>query len=123
MRYEPKKGLFIGLLQKLGKPFNETIGLQSEEDPEQETRDFQLENILNEGIEFGDNIRGGFFEIVTNGLRQKLIHNLGYTPTGFLVVSREGEGSVWSEDLTEWTKDVLFFGSSVPSQTVRIFVL
>lgn len=163
MRYEPKKGLLVSLLQgkktqkrgllasllqRFGEPLSEAIetaraeaaerakdfegGLASglierfvrpEEDPEQETRDFQLENILNEGIEFGDNIRGGFFEIETNGQTQRLIHNLGYTPTGFLVVSREGEVSVWSEDLTAWTKDVLFFKSNVANLKVRIFVL
>lgn len=85
--------------------------------------EFQLTQILNDGIEFGDNIRGAFLEIKTTGAEQKIIHGLGYVPIGFIVVLREGQVDLWTDSLLSWTKDVLFLTSDVASVTVRLFVL
>ena len=85
--------------------------------------EFQLTQILNDGIEFGDNIRGGLLEIETTAAEQRIIHNLGFTPVGFIVIMREGQVDVWASNLLSWTKDVIFLTSDVASVTVRLFVL
>jgi len=85
--------------------------------------EFKLDKILNNGIDFGDNVDGGFVEVITNGDEQEVQHGLGHAPIGFFIISKDGAGDVYSTRVKEWTNDSLFLKSSVPNLTVRLFVL
>lgn len=85
--------------------------------------DWKLEKILNNGIDFGDNVRGGFVEVKTTGETQEVQHGLGHPPIGFLVILKDGPGDVYATRVEEWTKETLFLRSSVSNLTVRLFVL
>lgn len=91
-------------------------------DPEGDL-EFQLDTILNGGIEFGDNVRGGFLEIETTGEEQEVQHGLGYTPIGFLVIFKDAECVVWGKQLSNWNNESLFLQSNATNVTVRLFVL
>jgi hypothetical protein len=90
--------------------------------PDQE-HGFQLTKMLNEGLELGDNFRGAFLEITTAGGVQEVQHNLGYTPIGFLLILKNGEGDIWSARVEEWNSVSLFLVSNVPNLVVRLFVM
>jgi hypothetical protein len=86
--------------------------------------DYQLDLILNGGIDFADNIRGGLFEITIDSTsEQTLVHDLGFVPSGFIVILTTSEITLWASRLEDWTQDRLFFQSSATSQTVRLFVM
>ena len=47
---------------------------------------FQLEKILNEGIEFNDNLRGGLLEADLVVGENTVQHGLGFVPIGYIVL-------------------------------------
>ena len=114
---------------------------------------FQLAQLLNEGLELGDNFRGATLEedlVVGDNTIQ---HGLGFVPTGYIVlfpgttINAEGvvisaidvvkddndfllfiPGSFGAQAFSgvrigEWTTEVLFLNASVKSVGVRLFVL
>lgn len=98
-----------GRVRELGRALEET--------------EYKLDKILNNGIDFGDNVDGGFVEVTTNGGEQEVQHGLGHVPIGFFVILKDGAGDVYSTRVKEWTKDSLFLRSSAPNLMVRLFVL
>jgi hypothetical protein len=91
---------------------------------DQETN-FQLDRILNHGIQFEDNVRGGYVEITLTGEEQQVEHNLGYVPSGYLVILKSAEFDIWTtaDQLVKWTSTVLSLQSSVTNETARLFVM
>ena len=85
--------------------------------------DFQLDQILNGGLTLGDNHRGALLELTLQMGENEIQHNLGYTPIGFILISKNGPGDVWSGNLSNWTRTTLLLESSVENLTVRLFVL
>lgn len=86
-------------------------------------KDFQLEKILNKGIEFQDNVRGGFVEFVTKGGLEEIHHNLGYIPIGTITILMNGPVILYAENVTQWTTTTLFLRSNASNVTVRLFVM
>jgi hypothetical protein len=89
--------------------------------PEGDT-EFQLDRILNNGIEFADNMRGSLIEVTLSG-ETRVTHGLGYTPMGFLVIFKDGEGDVWAARPRDWNSQTLYLASSATSLKVRLFVV
>ena len=83
----------------------------------------QLDLMLNNGLTFVDNVDGGMFEITTTGDVQELTHNLGYVPSGFIVLFISGEAMVWGENLESWTTSRLFLNANAANLRVRLFVV
>jgi hypothetical protein len=90
---------------------------------------YQLNLMLNEGLVFGDNIRGGFLEFETTGDVQEIRHGLNTVPPGFILISlnddSSGEGpfSLWSVNMKNWTKELIYVRANSAGLTARIFVL
>ena len=98
---------------------------------------FQLDRILNEGLEFNDNFRGGMIETDLVVGENTIQHGLGFVPIGYLTiypgtvetpVMIDDLGGVFSGTfvgvrISEWTTEILFLNASVASQGVRLFVL
>lgn len=85
--------------------------------------EFQLDRILNNGIEFDDNIRGSLVEVhFVDGLLS-LKHTLGYTPTGFIVLWKDAESDVWATQLDDWNRETMYLASSVSNLRARLFVM
>lgn len=85
--------------------------------------DKQLSDILNDGIDLEDNIRGALVTETITTESTKVFHGLGYVPKGFLIIRQEGEGTVWADKVSEWTTEDLFCKSSATSLKVVFFVL
>lgn len=88
-----------------------------------ENVNFQLLKILNEGLELGDNFRGGLIEATLSVGENTVRHGLGFRPIGYLVLYKDISGEIFGSRVGEWTTEVLFLQSSVGSQKVRLFVL
>ena len=84
---------------------------------------YQLDKIINGGIEFEEHIRGTFVEQILVLGENRIEHNLGYTPVGFNIILQEGQGDVWATRVSEWNSQSLWLESSVESLRVRLFVL
>ena len=93
--------------------------------PTQNIRDitFQLDRLLNEGLELQDNFRGGLFEVTLNAGENTLQHNLGFIPMGYIVLYKSLTGDIFGARVEQWTKTELFLESSVSNQRVRLFVV
>ena len=85
--------------------------------------DKQLYDILNDGIDLEDNIRGALVTETVMTLSTTIFHGLGYVPKGFLIIRQEGEGMVWADRVSEWTTEDLFCRSNVENLKVTFFVL
>jgi hypothetical protein len=85
--------------------------------------DFQLENMLNEGLTLADNLDGAVLQITTTGSQQSVTHALGRTPIGFLVLFKDAESDIWGELLSSWTSEILYLNASVANVAVRLFVM
>lgn len=84
---------------------------------------FQLDELLNEGLTFTDNHEAAFLETDLDEGENEIRHGLGFIPLGYLVIYKEKEGNVYGARKDEWSEEILFLRSSVPNQTVRLFVL
>jgi hypothetical protein len=85
--------------------------------------DKQLHDVLNDGIDLEDNVRGALVEETITTESTKVFHGLGYVPKGFLIVRQEGEGMVWADRVSEWTTEDLYCKSNATSLKVAFFVL
>ena len=83
----------------------------------------QLDLLLNEGLELNDNFRGALLEVTLDAGENTVQHGLGFIPTGFIVISKDKEGDIFSSRVNEWTEEALFLQSSVESQAVRLCVV
>lgn len=85
--------------------------------------DFQLNQLLNEGLELSDNLRGGLLEVTLSIGENSITHSLGFKPIGFILLYKDLEGDIFGSRIDEWTNEVLFLKSSVSNQKVRLFVV
>ena len=83
----------------------------------------QLDLILNGGIDFSSNVKGGMVEVTTTGGEQEVMHGLPFIPNGFLVIAKEGPGDVYASRINEWDTTRLYLASSVQNLRVRLFVM
>lgn len=88
-----------------------------------EDTEFQLERMLNKGLEFQDNMRGSLFEGEFEDGVLEIEHGLDVTPIGFIVIWKDGEGDIWATRLQEWNRTRLFLASNVSNLKVRLFVM
>lgn len=84
---------------------------------------YQLNLLLNEGLELSDNFRGALLEVTLDSGENEVRHELGFQPIGYILLYKDLEGDIYGSRVTEWTKTILYLSSSVPSQKVRLFVL
>ena len=84
---------------------------------------FQLEKILNEGLELVDNFRGALLEATLDEGENEVQHGLGFRPVGFMLLLTSEDGRVRATREVDWTTERLFLVSSVKNQKVRLFVL
>ena len=90
---------------------------------------------LNGRIEFGAvadqaaglNIKGEFLEFTADATPDaefSVTHDLGYIPSGYIVVRRKLAGSLYSHygGMTAWTTTTIYFKSDVASLPGTIFV-
>lgn len=85
---------------------------------------YQLTQILNDGgIKFGDNVEGGFIEVTLTTSPQEITHGLGYTPKGFLIIGKDGEGDIWTANQELWNNSTLWLASNVTNLKVRLYVM
>lgn len=85
--------------------------------------EFQLDQLLNEGLELGDNLRGGLVEVSLVIGDNEIHHGQGFTPQGYIVIYSEAEELPYGTRVEEWTSELLFLRSSVTNLRVRLFVL
>lgn len=85
--------------------------------------DFQLQQLLNGGLTLGDNFEGSLLEVSLEEGENKLQHNLGYVPLGYLVIYKEANTRIFGARADEWTREHLFLESSAENPRVRLFVL
>lgn len=90
--------------------------------PNQDT-EFQLDRLLNEGLELNDNFRGALLEIDLSEGENTVRHGLGFKPYGFILLVKDGPGEVYGTRLSEWTNELLYCGCDATSLKVRLFVL
>lgn len=90
--------------------------------PEQET-EFQLGQMMNNGLTLQDNIEGALMEIELVEGENTIQHGLGFVPTGYIVLYQEASGNIYGARVAKWTNENLFLTSSVANPRVRLFVL
>lgn len=81
---------------------------------------------MSERLTFFNDIRGGFFDITTpgtTGTALQIVHSLGYTPTGFIIVRQEGAGHIYAMNVTSWDDESIYIGSDTADLDARIFVM
>ena len=83
----------------------------------------ELAQVINGEISFNENIKGGLIEVTLYGEETTVYHGLGYVPTGFIVINKNGPGDIWGVRVDKWTKENLFLGSSAENLEVRLFVM
>jgi hypothetical protein len=85
---------------------------------------FQLDKLLNEGLEFHDNFNCACMDTFSLDEGENVIeHGLGFRPVGYLVIYKEVSGDIFGTRSDEWTNEKLFLVSSVPNQKVRLLVV
>lgn len=83
----------------------------------------EIAKIINGEISFNENVKGALIEAVLDGEETSIYHGLGFVPTGFIVICKNGPGDIWGVRVDKWTKENLFLGSSAENLEVRLFVL
>ena len=83
----------------------------------------QLDKILNEGIEFGDNMKGALLEHTFSEGENEIQHGLGYVPFGVIVLLKSGPGEIFGTRDTEWTSEIMFLKCDVKNLKARLFVM
>jgi hypothetical protein len=85
--------------------------------------EFQLDKLLNEGLEFSDNFRGALLEVDLAAGENTVIHSLGFVPQGYLVLYSANEAIIYGSRVEEWTSESIFLVSNVTSPAARLFVM
>ena len=85
--------------------------------------EYQLNLLLNEGLELNDNFRGALLaELLVEG-DNEVRHDLGFIPFGAMILLKSGPGEIYGTRLTEWTNEILFLRCDVTKLEVRLFVV
>lgn len=85
---------------------------------------FQLDDLLNEGLELNDNFRGALLEIENVLAAENVIqHSLGFIPIGYWILYTEDPSIFSGARIEDWTTEQIFLNSSATSPRVRLFVL
>ncbi len=85
--------------------------------------EYQLNLLLNEGLELNDNFRGALLEVDLVEGDNEIRHGLGFTPIGVILLLKDGPGEQYGTRLGEWTNEILFLRCDVSSLRVRLFVV
>lgn len=85
--------------------------------------EYQLNLLLNEGLELNDNFRGALLEVDLVEGDNEIRHGLGFKPFGIIILLKDGPGDIYGTRLTEWTNEILFLRCDVTSLRVRLFVV
>jgi hypothetical protein len=85
--------------------------------------EYQLDQLLNQGLEFNDNMRGALVEHDLVEGDNEIRHALGFVPYGAIVVLKSGPGEIYGTRLLEWTNEIMFLRCDVSSLRVRLFVM
>lgn len=88
-----------------------------------EDTEYQLNQLLNEGLEFNDNFRGALLEVDLVEGDNTIRHGLGFKPYGAIILLQSGPGDIYGTRLTEWTNEIIFLRCSVKKLGVRLFVV
>ena len=75
-------------------------------------------------LEFGDNIRGVFLDITTNGVvdtEDAFTHGLGFVPTGYLVTKRDKAAHIY-DGTTTWTTNLIYLRSDIVTVAATVFI-
>ena len=83
----------------------------------------EIARILNGEISINENLKGSLIAATLFGEETPIYHGLGYVPTGFLVINKNGPGDIWGARVNDWTKESLFLGSNAENLEVRLFVM
>jgi putative copper export protein len=95
-------------------------------------RFFDITRAVNGNISFGNpkdgavNITGSWQELVTpnvSGTEFTLTHNLGYIPTGIIVVSLDLPAVIYASRKSSWTTKVAFFKANLASVALTGFII
>lgn len=87
--------------------------------------DKQVLEALSNNLSFHDNFKGGFVDITTPnpaGTELTVQHGLGYVPTGFIIVLKEGAGDVYASNVSSWDGEFLYIKSDTADLDIRIFI-
>ena len=84
---------------------------------------FQLDKILNEGLELNENFRGALIEVALVFGETTVQHGLGFIPIGYLVIFSEAAVTISGSRVADWTTEKMFLNSSAASPVVRLFVM
>lgn len=84
--------------------------------------DYQLDRLLNNGLEFADNMKGVLIERDLSEGDNEVRHGLGYVPFAAIVLLKSGPGEIYGVRDTEWTGEIMFLRCDATSLRVRLFV-
>lgn len=85
--------------------------------------EFQLDQILNQGLTVEDNFNWAILEVVLVSGENKIQHGLGHIPNGYIVIYKEDNTDINGSSLSSWTTEQLLLTSSAANPKVRLFVL
>ena len=85
--------------------------------------EFQLNNILNNGLVVEDNFDWAILEVELALGENTIQHGMGRVPNGYLVIYTESAVTITGSSIGSWTTEQLLLTSSAESPRVRLFVL
>lgn len=85
--------------------------------------EFQLNNILNNGLVVEDNFDWAILEVELASGENTIQHGMGRVPYGYLVIYTESAVTITGSSIGSWTTEQLLLTSNAASPRVRLFVL
>ena len=85
--------------------------------------EFQLNNILNNGLVVEDNFDWAILEVELVLGENTIQHGMGRVPNGYIVIYTESAVTITGSSIGSWTTEQLLLTSSAESPRVRLFVL
>jgi hypothetical protein len=100
-------------------------------DPHVRRRIEDISRVVNGGIEFGNpktgslNIQGFWVKLLTPGANVEFTvnHNLGYIPSGIIIISVDSATVIYSSRLASWTTKQMFLKSSLAAVNLVGYVI
>ena len=85
--------------------------------------EFQLNNILNNGLVVEDNFDSAILEVELVLGENTIQHGMGRVPNGYIVIYTDSAVTITGSSIKSWTTEQLLLTSSAASPRVRLFVL
>lgn len=85
--------------------------------------EFQLNNILNNGLVVEDNFDWAILEVELALGENTIQHGMGRVPSGYIVIYTDSAVTITGSSIESWTTEQLLLTSSAASPRVRLFVL